>query len=392
MTNRTHGLPLGGAFAVNSSIKTLLVLLFLCPSSLALAADSEESCSSVDFRSQLPPVRNQRDSSLCFAYTSADLMSQRMGKSVSAAYVAANYALANSSRLAESRAPELRSHLESYDWRQRVDTARLSSSFYDRDGECLEGDEQDRVGILGIDGGEEDVAVLLANVDGVCLENDFPSTGPMGFSKRDLAAASRRPDAQARRYLQDARCGLKPAAQPLFSQNFMGDFFSTIEARQSAWISDTLQGRWLRRRCQAIRPEQPFIPEIEMLPTNRVNEISKGKMGLEPAERNRLFASLDGALKSGKIAAIGYNSSIIEKPEGPSTECNKHSAHSSVIVARRFDRRRGVCEYLIRNSWGAKCDGYRRDASVYCDRRDPGNIWISSEELAKTLFSVVQLK
>jgi hypothetical protein len=356
-------------------------------------AAADESCSSVDYRRQLPPVRNQQDSSLCFAYTSADLMSQQMGRNVSAAYVAANYALVNSSRLSDSQSPELRSHLDSYDWRQRVDSARVSSSFYDRSDKCLENDEpKDRVGILGIEGGEEDVAILLANIDGVCLEKDFSSRGRLGFSQSDLRAASRRPDAASRRYLQDAMCGLKPAAQHLLSQEFMGDFFSTLEARQSAWVNDTLQGRWLQRRCQAMKPERPFIHEIEMLPMNRVTEISKGKLGLEPAESERLFRSLDGALNSGKVAAIGYNSSIIEKPSGQTDECNKHSSHSSVIVARRFDRRRGVCEYLIRNSWGASCEGYRKDASVYCDRKDPGNIWISREELAKGFFSVVQLK
>ena len=61
-------------------------------------------------------------------------------------------------------------------------------------------------------------------------------------------------------------------------------------------------------------------------------------------------------------------------------------SHAALIIGRRktfFGR----CQYLIRNSWGTRCDLYSFDWD--CEK---GNIWVDEETLAPAVFGTTWLE
>lgn len=53
---------------------------------------SRDACSSLDFREELPPIRNQGYVGWCYGFTAADLLSHRSGQNISPVELSLNYA------------------------------------------------------------------------------------------------------------------------------------------------------------------------------------------------------------------------------------------------------------------------------------------------------------
>jgi aminopeptidase C len=67
--------------------------------------------------------------------------------------------------------------------------------------------------------------------------------------------------------------------------------------------------------------------------------------------------------------------------------------HASLIIGRRRDPKTGVCQYRVRNSYGADCVGKNGKSKYSPDWQcDAGNIWVDEDELMKNTVGVSYLK
>ena len=85
----------------------------------------------------------------------------------------------------------------------------------------------------------------------------------------------------------------------------------------------------------------------------------------------RDFSLFDKVIDSGKILAIEYDAGMLKDYTTPKDVVN---GHASTIVGRRWNEKKGMCEYLLRNSWGKDCSGY--DANYECV---DGHVWIGEK-------------
>ena len=105
-----------------------------------------------------------------------------------------------------------------------------------------------------------------------------------------------------------------------------------------------------------------------------------------------LLPDIHREISNHNAVAVGYSSALIT----PRMNLDAISAgHAGVIVGRRWDS--GSCQLLIRNSWGSECSTTgpgEKSVSRYSSRVqlcEQGNLWVKEEDLAKTLNSAIYL-
>lgn len=114
---------------------------------------------------------------------------------------------------------------------------------------------------------------------------------------------------------------------------------------------------------------------------------------LKSTEQPELVKEIDNQLEnSHRIVAIQFDPNFILKPEHRSVRplldlFFRKEKHYASVVARKFIN--GKCQYLIRDSSGENCDLYEDER---CDKSDPGNVWATSDELAKNISFITYLK
>jgi hypothetical protein len=113
---------------------------------------------------------SQGDTAICFAYATADMVSQRVGTEISALDVATKYYFGDPSRLAQSTNPDLQRHLRGMgDYRAAIAESRATTDI------SSEHNPGRYPYFDMLEGGEEDIAPLLYNVGGLCKDLDLPS-------------------------------------------------------------------------------------------------------------------------------------------------------------------------------------------------------------------------
>jgi hypothetical protein len=70
--------------------------------------------------------------------------------------------------------------------------------------------------------------------------------------------------------------------------------------------------------------------------------------------------------------------------------CVHDDGHVSLVVGRRRDPASGRCQLLVRNTWGADCDGYHRD--WHCPAENPGNVYVDEGALRANLYGISYLE
>lgn len=347
-------------------MKAVLIIIILMTSQVWA---SGESCSSVDYRSELGPSRDQGDLSWCYAYTSADLISQRVKQKVSATDVASTFILANPKELEKSIDPEVKNYLqENPDFYERVQKFRTDADIkYDHQNIFKEKGMKNA-------GGQEDAAIMLANAKGMCLEKDFPSTETkvnqfLRHVARLHATATRNKEKNSCIFYPDQKDATSPIVDPIS--------ISMTKVYEAALDHKCKRQPWPAPLIPIMTKYGDTLEEFE-------NDVASGKIDRKQSQKN-LFEKLNYALDNGRVAAVGYNAyTLMEPDEG---EDNKHGDHSSVIAARRMIG--GKCHYLVRNTWGKDCDTYYKKFQNRCKK---GNVWVTKEELSESLYSVVYMK
>jgi hypothetical protein len=108
--------------------------------------------------------------------------------------------------------------------------------------------------------------------------------------------------------------------------------------------------------------------------------VQGGEFGL--AQGAQVVASLDRALDSNQIAMIHYDPGVLNANTFDFTQ-SVIGFHVSTIVARAKFGAQNF--YLLRNTWGDRCNHYSDSIGGRCDR---GHVWLSEEEVRKYVTSV----
>jgi len=303
---------------------------------------------------------------ICFAYATADMISQRVGTEISALDVATKYYFADPSRLAKSTNPDLRRHLRRMgDYRAVIAETRSETSI------SKEENPNEYPYIDKLEGGEEDISSLLYNIDGLCRDRDLPSfDGYTHFSK----------------FLTRLRIKTQLFSSPSISFKSLAGAAPALRTHRT----DAFNAAWLdyvESACRRRPLPVPLLPINYQIAESEADFMRQLKEGRPPsaAQNDRMFSMIDYALDHGRAPAVGYSWWVFEEPEPG--EPDVEADHSSVIIARRKVGR--TCQYKVQDNTGENCHRMREGVRERCAF---GRIWLTEDEMKRTLYSVTYLR
>ncbi len=308
------------------SIPFALVLAQACLGVFSQSSLAAESCSAIDLRGGfLGPVRDQGKTGWCFNYAAADLLDFHIGKRISVTDLG------------------IQNHEKSFSGRTTLDRFAKPDQ---------------KIGYGG------KIAASLKHVrrGHVCLEEDLSSER---FEKISETVSRGKP--------------VRTSAQ------------LDIEATnlEILKIKKTLDSNGKPQSWIAF-PGTDRASFYEIVQNHRADEIWENLIQVSCGDRREATGhykintrmNIDQALEQGKIAGIEYDASFLK-----TRNSQLYAPHASTIVGRRTNPRTGKCEFLLRNTWGEDCKGYRRD--IDCEL---GHLWVDREELDDALSGTVVLE
>ena len=311
-------------------------------------ASSRERCQPVDYREQMPPIRDQTDVGWCYAHAAADVISFSQGQSVSA-----------------------------------VDLALLFNRYKNilrtREGE----EELDLTMIDGCDpsvdrcfneGGAGFYALALATNEGVCLDHALPSTSREGREYSEILINIEEIEEFVGQALTQEEA-ITHASSLCSSElgNFISDAFPLALVSDVAEIlqEDEIQNGFFELANKSCRDSRIEVPG-EVLVASRQNEGASRSVEL-----------IHEQLSSNNIAGIGYNPDLFSNVESAITS----AGHESTVVGRRWNETMQSCQFLVRNTMGDSCDGYH--SHVNCEA---GHYWANENALLENIGQVYYLQ
>lgn len=328
--------------------------------------ERNDDCSPIEAPTYMGPVRRQGDYAYCYAYATSDIISQRTHVQVSALDVAANFYFGRTDLLARSTDPIVQEYIKTHpSWldlihkhRKDVDITVVKKStvpYLDR-----------------LEGGEEDTATLLSNVKGLCPDADLPGD-------------------QAYESYKGMMDGLRKAhtAAPLNDEvGPVHEAYSKFRGRKA----DAFNMLWLNQvdnQCHRVQAPVPLVPVAYRIADSFEDFLKRSKRHAfnSPVEKNKMMSMIDYALDHGRTPAIGYSFFILQKHTADDPDL--FGDHSSTVVARH--KSNGQCYYQIRENTGTKCE--EMDPQLRPESRcKDGYIWLSEEEITRTMYSVIYLR
>jgi hypothetical protein len=309
---------------------------------------------------------SQGDSAICYAYAAADMISQRIGLAVSALDVATTFYFTDPSGLYTANDRRVREFVaekpglmdEIVAQRSRVDVSEetnpLRRPYFDK-----------------LEGGEEDIAALLLNIKGVCLDQDLPSNDGYYLYTALLEILRRK----ARAAPDPGICLRSVGATVPKLNDPIADAFN------DAWV------RYVEERCHRIQSPTPLLPISYRAAMDQREVVERKRAGKDISRRERahMFAMIDYALDHRRNPTIGYSFYLLEAraPDDP----DEFADHSSMVLARK--KIDGVCHYLVQDNTGEFCTSLLPNIERRCSA---GRIWLNERELNETLYSVTYLR
>ena len=216
---------------------------------------------------------SQGDSAICFAYATADMISQRVGITVSALDVATRYYFADPAGLLHSRDRALRSYL-----RRHPDLAEEIAESRNDTEASRERNPGRKPFFDKLEDGQEETAALLYNLGGLCTDRDLPSYDGYGQHARTLSALRWRSRVAAPKISWRSLGGTVPRLRD-----------PATDAFNAGWITH------VERRCRRRPLPVPLIPVSDAIADNQLDFMDKAarrEPGLA-AGRDRLMAMID---------------------------------------------------------------------------------------------------
>lgn len=308
---------------------------------------------------------SQGDSAICFAYATADMISQRVGITVSALDVATQYYFADADRLTALPSPALRRYL-------REHPQTLAEILEDRNDTDVSRDHNPKQlpYFDKLEDGQEDAAALLYNVAGLCPDRDLPSFDGYAQHARLLAK-------------------LRYRASVTLHDRCYRSLAGTVEKLRNP-LTDPFNAGWLAyvgHACKRTPLPVPLLPVSYRIADNQLDFMDRLDRGHPPtrAESDRLLSMIDYALDHRRTPTIGYSWYLLEDrdPKDPDMAAD----HSSTLLGRRRVGR--TCQYYLQDNTGEYCARMRPGIAERCQL---GRIWVTEEELRRTLYSVIYLR
>ena len=324
-----------------------------------------------------PRPRDQGSLGLCFAYTAADLVSQRLGRPVSALDGAFRY----------------------FQSQGQVNLAVLQA------------------------GGSTAQVVVSAERRGFCPEKSLPSDALFDALLADPAYRA----GLSQDDLTYIAAGFGWEVAPAYASGAEGLIKYIGQARQAAAAGDTATMQKIATDIAKVLPVFQVSELLQLfqqdkrlndfglvndvfnracdeggrvLPTSPIHSVSYTTV--DPNDTKELRAAtmggfnllpiIDANLDKGRMVAITYQVDQVVTNEEELKKlgfANGPHFHSSSIVARQFDDQSQECEYQIRNSWGVQCQSY---AEPFKSRCQGGYFWVTESELAGMMIETSYLE
>lgn len=340
----------------------------------------------------MPPVRHQGDIGWCYAYTAADLLSARLGRPVSAVDIAMIFNERVSAQI-HSGIENLVKGRNPFAPETRREGGFIGDAVRDvaERGVCWETDvpSQNLVGTWSQLGGyfrwleqQIDTVDQRSRQEGIAA----PYTG--GYDTDPPPSAFVQPGYETQERGQVCSPGFKGDPGPLgdkergansvcrstydqaravFPNLTRENYFNALATRSKVRLLQSLDNASCRR--------QPLNPAPSV--------IDDWKSRVPEAE---LYRRIEEQLKAGTPVGVSYDARVLNdalRAKHPDEEM----LHASVLVGRRWNPQAGVCELLLRNSWGADCSYY--DLSYACSS---GHVWIPADKLMKSVQGITYLR
>lgn len=318
---------------------------------------AEQFCEYRNFENQFGPVRNQGEVGWCYAFAGADLIGAALGLKppdmVSAFDVAVGYYSLDINKakknigtlgLPEKAVVPFTKAIERI---AKTNEAYKGLPFEKREG----GYFAQAIGTYSLRGG-------------ICLESKFPSeeSGISDFITKKIKA------------IESTHNFVRPPCTTGGAGQYSAK--AQIESlRNDAYeIAAKLIDQEANKKCE---PRAPLTAPILS------KSLSK--------ENGNVLAKINERLDKKSPVGISYNPcGLVEnKNKIENEETRDECSHASVVVGRQFNKKTNSCEYLVRNSWGTDCSGYRKDIRENCKQ---GSFWVSESELNEIVDGVTWIQ
>lgn len=336
----------------------------LCPQTSAV----ERSTKSVDLRKEMPEVRDQDSTGLCFAFAAADLTSHYLYKN--ARKYQWNFSSNDFSKKATSLSPigmasvynsvvsanyyaetkDLNSkELAEYNKKKKEELAKQKKTWQNKDVYPYSGHLGD--------------CVNKAFQKGFCFEKDAPSESFSNVlakicSEKNICA----------RNLQELLTLIYNDAQITGDKKKQKNYCDLYEIIKVTYPS--IPTEQIDKILQVTSRDKIFYQLAEASCDNKIvipflDFSTKIPQAIEviktPAQNSEFFPKIDSLLDAGNAVGIIYSGHFLQhmnaKPEGLD--------HASTLVGKRFDPKTCEVQYILRNTWGPNCGLYRKAPPEY---------------------------
>jgi hypothetical protein len=309
----------------------------------------QDSCTPVDLRTGpkgflLTEPNDQGSIGWCYAYAASDLISFKLGKQVSAAYLS----------FAANRAYREKSQKENEGFFRRLFYRKSDSDTSIREG------------------GYIDDVVSIFNKQGACSESKLSSKetvyGFNGVIWRTLGELHNTDKTKFSTYRLAERCKSMQTEYELLKKVFAGLDQETF-AKIFFELSDQDAEIYFDEIAKAYCGKNNLIFADGPLILINVSSSSQVRM-----------TTIDSQLTNGNPLGISY---YTKKFVDRTTD----GYHASVVIGRRW--KDGACQYLIRNSWGQSCSTYRPETTD-CEEKS-GSFWVKGSDLESAVRNVTYI-
>ncbi len=287
------------------------------------------------------PTRDQGSNGWCFAYAISDLITAQTGKPISAVDIALRYF----KKVKSNNWNVPRSEKEG-PWQFDSGYLGFLKEIMDQK-VCLEADVKSSG-----DSSTKDIGDLLFRIQNFKLKYDQSfrdSFGQESYHSRE----------EKKKYLMEEKL-CKSALSSVFPKLEIKDILDVLE-HSSTWS---------------------YLEELrDKSCTSRV-DLKDFRATFLQGSKHKQYNQIDKWLNGGKTVGLDFMSSFL-KEKGVYLPA---SAHSALIIGRKYNKEKKSCEYLVRNSWGKNCSVYK-ESGITCDP-ETGYIYLSKEELFPSIYSV----
>ena len=307
----------------------------------AYSPTSQQDCSSLDLRNEtLGKVRNQKDVSWCYAFTSADMLAHTFNEAekISAADIAIGY----------NQTP-----------------VGLFVRWFDLN---LLNPKDPILPSLSHQTGFNKISLTKAMQVGWCPERILPSESwskmsrdKGGWTQAEVPLAQAMLEISA---LHAIRHSLTPQNIPFYYSFKNVDatvFVQLLQTKNVARVYSSLR----KAVCRDDRHPFNYNWKVKMVIKN-----------------SKIFSRISEQLEKGRLVALDYDSRILKDSSNRGFKISQ--LHTSSVVGRRWNESKHTCEFLIRNSYGEDCNS-KYDPRYECDS---GNLWLNELQMYRSMTSI----